>query len=197
MKKLRLAILLIVSLISVASFCACKSPKLITTQTFSVSHTKATLEVGETLQLIAKCGSTKVQFSSIDTEIASVSETGLVSAKKVGETNVEITAGEEKRVCKIIVVSSDYDVVIEITSNEVFVGANCIITAKATKNGEEYSDALTFTVDKTQGCSLNVSGQTAVFNATEKGDYVITVTSAKGGSKTVTLSVIDSLSDLN
>ncbi len=198
MKKLRLAILLIISLISIASFCACnEDPNFNTTKTFSVSHTQVTLEVGETLQLVAKRGKDKIQFASCDTEIVEVDEKGVIIAKKVGSTDIEITAGDEKRVCEVNVISSNYDVVIEITSNEVFVGATCIIRAKATKNGEEYSDDLTFAVDKIQGVSLNANGNTAIFSASEKGDYVITVTSDKGGVKTITLSVIDSLSDLN
>lgn len=68
-----------------------------------ISKTKATLYVGETLQLKVTGGSGSATWKSDKTKIATVSKSGLVTAKKVGSCKITVKQGGKTYTCKITV----------------------------------------------------------------------------------------------
>lgn len=200
MKKLGIFTLLVITVLSLFSFSACSNSNgsdIKTSYTFSVSHSEATLEEGETLQLTAKCGTLDITYSSSDEQVASVSASGLITAKKTGSADIIVTAGSQKIMCRVNVVEYEYTVTLSVLSNQVFLNANCVITAKTFVDGSEYKDDLTWSVNKEEGCKLQVKDGQAVFTASKVGEYVVTAESSKGGVSTITITVIDSIDDLN
>lgn len=71
----------------------------------SLNKTKATIEVGQTVNLKVKNGGKKIKWSSSDKSIAGVSE-GVVTAKKIGTVTISAAcANSEKTLkCKITVI---------------------------------------------------------------------------------------------
>lgn len=72
--------------------------------TLTLSHKKASLECNQTLQLGATTSNhSTVKYRSSRSSIASVDETGLITAKKPGETTITVTADTTTTTCKITV----------------------------------------------------------------------------------------------
>ena len=71
----------------------------------SFKTTTATLQPGATLQLIATVtpSGAKVTFTSDNTAVATVSETGLVKAVALGTATITAQAGDKKATCVITV----------------------------------------------------------------------------------------------
>lgn len=78
------------------------------TKTVTLSIKKATLTVGDTLNLkvTVKPKSIKAKWSSSRKSVATVSKKGVVKAKKAGTANITVKAGKKKAVCKVIVKKS-------------------------------------------------------------------------------------------
>lgn len=170
-----------------------------TQYSFYVSSTETeTIELGDTLKITAACGDLKITFASKNSEIAEVDENGIVTAKAIGETIIEVKAGEQKRSVRINVVKSEYGVTID--KDDVcyaYVGASVVMHATALKNGEEYDCKITWIASGNEAAKLVSSGNAATFSSTVKGDYVITATTADGASASITVKVIDSDDGLN
>lgn len=72
--------------------------------TLTLSQKKASLECNQTLQLSATTSNhATVKFKSSKSSIASIDETGLITAKKPGETTITVTADTTTSTCKITV----------------------------------------------------------------------------------------------
>lgn len=170
-----------------------------TQYSFYVGSTETEIiELGNTLKITAACGDLKITFSSKNSEIAEVDENGIVTAKAVGETIIEVKAGEEKRSVRVNVVKSEYGVTIDKDGVcYAYVGANMVMHAAALKNGEEYDCKISWSVSGNEAAKLVSNDKTATFSSTAKGDYVITATTADGASASITVKVIDSADGLN
>ncbi len=164
-----------------------------TTYTFSVNATEITFEVGETFQIVAGYGKEQINYSVEQAEVATVSETGLVTAVKVGTTYVNIVAGEEKRICKVNVVANEYTIEISASERNMYVGTVLTFTATTYKNGEEYNGNVTWSV--TDGATIKADADKVTFTATAKGTYTLTATSEKGATDTCVITVVEALSD--
>lgn len=66
-----------------------------------ISKKKANLFVGETVQLKVTGGSGTVKWKSNNKKIATVSKTGLVTAKKIGTCKVTAVKGKKKLTCTV------------------------------------------------------------------------------------------------
>lgn len=76
----------------------------VTTQAATkISKKKATLYVGETLQLKLTGGSGSIKWKSNKSKIATVSKNGLVTAKKVGNCKITVNQKGKTYTCKITV----------------------------------------------------------------------------------------------
>ena len=197
MKKLSLVLIILVCFTTavLGSACSGPAPELKVEKTFSVSHNQATLEVDETLQLVAVCGTEEITFSC-DGDAVTVSENGLITAKKVGVSTVVIKAGSQTRSCVVTVIMAEYSVKISATTNTMVVGANLILNASVLRDGQEFGGTVVWTVDKQSGFTLSQEQNKAVFKPTIKGEYKITATYNNKQSDTITIKVIDGASDL-
>ena len=197
MKKISLFLLILTCFITgvLGGACSGSSPEITVEKTFSVSHNDATLEVGQTLQLVAVCGMETIYFSCQDDAIT-VSETGLITAKKEGVATVVITAGEQKRSCVVTVICPDYSVEITVSSKTVMVNANLILNASVLRDGQDFNGVVVWSVNKDTGYSITRNGNKAIFVPTVKGEYVITATYDNNQSDSITITVIESASDL-
>ena len=74
-----------------------------TKKTITLSISKATLSVGDTLTLKVKGKkkSAKVKWTSSKKKVAIVSKKGVVKAKKAGNTKITAKVGKKKAVCKV------------------------------------------------------------------------------------------------
>lgn len=74
----------------------------------TLNQTSATIVKGSTLQMEATLtppeANTRYTWESKDTKVATVSSTGLVTAKGIGTTTITVTAGNEKATCTVTVV---------------------------------------------------------------------------------------------
>lgn len=88
------AMLILMAVVLVSVPCeAAKAAKL--------STKKANLFVGETIQLKVTGGSGSVKWKTSDKKIATVSKSGLVTAKRTGSCKITATKGKKKLTCNI------------------------------------------------------------------------------------------------
>ena len=92
MKKLKFILVSLLSMCAFLGITACDKENAGYTveHNFSLNETSVELEVGQTFDIIATYGGEKVTYSVDDTEIASVSDTGKVTACKVGVAYVTV-----------------------------------------------------------------------------------------------------------
>ena len=111
-KKAGLAVLMALTLVSFAFAAACSdnasNGKTSAVESLRLSETDITLELGEehtlTAALMPEGAEATVAWSSENAEIASVSETGVVKAVKVGTTVITATAENASDFCQVTVV---------------------------------------------------------------------------------------------
>ncbi len=196
MKKLRYVLLALLSLILVFSVVACKDDGKTYTSSqysFSVNSSNVTLEVGDTFEIIASYGKEKITYSVDDNDVATVSNSGLVTALETGTAYVTISAGKEKRTCKINVVKYSYTVELNFSESEnMLVGTVLTFSAKLYRDGRLYDGKVTWT---TTGASLTIDGAKALFTASQKGVYTVTATSDKGATASCVITVGESIND--
>ena len=94
MKKL-LALLAVMLLVVCMAVPVSAAPK--------ISKKKATLKVGQTLQLKMSGTKSKVKWTSSKKSVATVSSKGLVKAKKKGSATITAKVGKKKYTCKVTV----------------------------------------------------------------------------------------------
>ena len=97
-KRIYKDILLMVAFVAMVMMCATT-----TEAATKISKKKATLYVGETLQLKLTGGSGKTTWKSNKSQIASVSKKGLVTAKKKGTCKITVKQAGKTYTCKITV----------------------------------------------------------------------------------------------
>ncbi len=72
--------------------------------TIKINKTKATIEIDSTLKLKVTGTISKVTWKSSKSSIASVNNSGIVTAKKIGKTNITATANSKRITCIITVI---------------------------------------------------------------------------------------------
>lgn len=195
-------IILIFSIICCLSLVACGTSKkedidfnFEKEHNFSVNKSEINLEVNDSFELIAKYGEEKVTFSIEDSSVATVSESGVVTALKEGCTYVNIVSAGEKRYCKVNVVTYNYTVKIDGKEKiNATVGTVLHFLAKTYLNEEEYDGKISWTVT---GGNIVADGNTVIFTSNEKGVFTLTAKTDKGASSSCVITVGDSLSDFS
>lgn len=138
----------------------------------SLSKTELTLEVGTTEKLYAQYGvDGEITFTSSNESVATVDENGVVTAVSIGTAYIDVSAGEEKKICKVEVVKSNYRVVLDCGDMNMFVGVSKEIYATVYKN--DVKTDLTVTWNVSNGGQLTFNGNIAVFKATSAGTYTV------------------------
>jgi len=147
----------------------------------AINTSYATLNLGAQLQLSLTAPSPyqgDLYWSSADESVAEVDETGLVTAKKLGETTVtvriKVGSGVTKRAqCTVKVVASVSSITLTATSQYVNVDENLTITANITP--------------KVQNASLKwTSSDESVAAISSTNPLSVTITGVKAGTTVIT-----------
>ena len=200
-RKIILILLLVTCLFSSLCVfgCSCKNDggendELGYGYSFYLSDNSISLEEGETYKLIATYGNEVVYYSSLDETVASVTDTGIVTAKKCGNAQIVVSAGGKERVCEVSVVAYEYTVSLNKTGTLYAYNDELTIielVAHAKKNGEDYTDTYSWN-SSSEKCVLSVSGNTVLLTFNGTGEINVTVTTGKGATQSVKIIVIDS-----
>ncbi|MBP5280874.1 MAG: Ig-like domain-containing protein [Lachnospiraceae bacterium] len=150
----------------------------------SLSQTSASMNKGDTLQLtatIAPSNATNqsVTWSSSNTSVATVSSSGLVTAKKGGNATITVTTadGNKTATCAITVISPVTGVSLSQTSAAMNKGDTLQLTATITPS-DATNKNLTWSSSRTSVATVSNSG---LVTAKANGSATITVTTADGG----------------
>ena len=113
--------------------------------TVTLNKTSATLETGDTLQLKAtlpkKTASNKITWTSSDKNVATVSDTGKVTAKAVGEATITVrTFNGKKASCNVAVKKRKPFISVDKTNVSLGVDESTTITVTYTGSGTLYWD---------------------------------------------------------
>lgn len=182
MKKFKLILSLILGLFMFSAVACNKAEEKqsgTVSYILSVNKSTVTLEEGETFRIVAVCGDGAVTFSSQDSDVATVSETGIVTAVSEGTTYITISAGDQKKLCQITVVSYDYKLVLNESEVLLVVGAQKKITATYVCEDKTIDGTISWSVTKSDKCKLTETANGVVFKATEKGVYTLTASAEK------------------
>ena len=171
------------------------SEKEVVVNSISLDKEEATLEVGNSIQLVATVNPSNatnknVEWSSDDTEIAIVSSNGLVTARKAGTTYINVKSSQNNNIsarCKITVNEKIVPVVVSVVldkeSMELTVGDKAKLNATVNVIGNP-TYTLTYSSSNNNIASVDNSGNVT---AVGKGTAVIT---AKAGIKSDSCIVI-------
>ncbi len=149
--------------------------------------TKATIKEGDTKQLTATLTpenptNPKVTWSSDNSDVAAVSDSGLITAKKAGSAKITATAdGEKSASCEVVVESAAIpvsEITFTKTSGTIYEGDTFTIKAKVTPKNATDKDLKWSTKDK-----KIATVKDGVVTGVKEGTTTITAT-AVDGSKT-------------
>ena len=153
-----------------------------------LSETEMELDVGESRILKASYGNKALKFESSDSAVATVDQSGNITAKALGTTYITVSAEGKYKICKVTVVKTEWTVVIDgenaITAMAPF---NKEYTAAIYKNGDKYYSVVDWTA--TDGAELTIDGNTVRIFIEGTGVYTLTAT-YKGVSSSITITVI-------
>ena len=152
----------------------------------SLSKTSLRMEVGtkETLKPVFKpadASNQTVSWKSSDTSIATVSTSGVVTAKKLGTATITVTTadGNFKKTCKVEVVKKVKSVELNKASAVLYLGKTLTLKATVTPAGAT-NPAVTFSSSDTKVAKVSSKG---VVTPVAPGTATITVKTQDGGFK--------------
>lgn len=155
----------------------------------ALNETALALPVKGTFQLSASidAGSDAIlTYSSSNRKLVTVSETGLVTAKKAGQATVTVTTHNGlTATCAVQVYIAPKKVSLNVSNLSLYLNDGYMLTATLTKNS---ISELTWTSDNPGIVSVDQSGMLA---ANGIGNAVITVTTANGKRATCKVTVLD------
>ncbi len=166
---------------------ACKK-QTPTDQPLQLNAAEQTIAVYDTFVLTADA-TENLTFTSSETDVATVSADGVVTALKVGSTVVTVTAGSRQATCAVTVTAATEVPVLKASTQSIDLisGANYTLTAAVRYKGIDYTDAqLTFASSDTDVATVSADGKvTAVSN----GEAAVTVTGKWRGAGAELLSL--------
>ncbi len=100
MKK-TLSVIVVIALILTSTLVGVQAAKKV-----KINKSKATIKVGQTVQLKVKNTKKKVKWKTSNKKVATVSKKGKVKGKKVGKATITAKVGKKKYRCKVSVIAS-------------------------------------------------------------------------------------------
>ena len=203
MRKKLIAIfsLICTLLLSVAVFAACndKQPE---EEPITLNAEELTLDINENFRLLVNGKQKTGAWSSSDSEIVSVDNSGLVIGLKEGEAAISVTVGEQSAECLVTVYRSGYVPVLETDQDEVTLGhsGEYNISPYVTVGGAKANDELSYSWKYAENADENVVSFTphADGSVALKGKsagttelYVTTTARKVMLAKKVTVTVVD------
>ena len=187
----------LICLIFATCFSACgktsKGPST-TKYNLSLNKTNISLEVGQTFQLHAKYGEETITFESDDANVASVSETGLVTAVNTGVAYITVQGGGQSLICKVDVTDPVYSIVFDAKEQIVVKegGTTFMLQAVAYKDGSKIDSKIEYSIDKDGLQHVETKNIISIFKADSEGVYNITATIKEGAEATISVKVMNS-----
>ena len=157
-----------------------------------LDHKKATLAVGQTLKLneivYAVDANPEVRWSTSASKLATVDQTGLVTALKPGRATITVkTSNGKKATCKITIKAAPKSLSITAAKTAIGVGETTKASAKLTKNS--YSPIVWRATDV---ASIDASGNVTGLSA---GTAVVTASTFNGLSTSIEIIVLPAPDD--
>lgn len=162
-----------------------------------LDRTDAMIEVGESLKLTAtilptSTSDTNIVWTTSDASVATVSETGLVTAVKVGTTIVTATAGKFSASCTVTVRQPATGVNIDfaasgIESDDLTLKVGETKTIKVNVTPATSTDKLSWSSSNPKVASVDGSGK---ITAVKPGETVVSVTTESGKSASIKVTVV-------
>ena len=159
------------------------TPSVVAVTSVTVSKTTAELVIGNTLQLTATVSPSNatdktVTWNSSSTTVATVSPTGLVTAKAEGSANITASCGGKSTTCKLTVKKPVIAVTsVELDKTEITLDAEETYTLKATVKPDNATDkTVTWASTKTDVATVDNNGKVTGVN-----NGVASVTATSGG----------------
>lgn len=158
-------------------------PANVAVSSVSISTTSAELEIGKTLQLTATISPSNatdksVSWTTSSATVATVTPTGMVTAKAEGTTNITATCGGKSAVCKVTVKKATIPVTsVELDNTDITIKVGESKTLKVTIKPDNATDkTITWASSKTDIVTVDTDGKVT---AVKEG--VASVTATCGG----------------
>lgn len=201
---MRKARFFIVALLSAVIFAACSDGgnDFFNVQAITITPDQATLNQGETVQLVAiasifasgsQDATTAADWVSSDTNVATVSDTGLVTAIGPGNATIVATLNGREDNAQITVITNQVGLTLTPDGRYVQVGSDLQLTATGTfDNGStaDISDSVSWSSADTSIASVS---ETGLVTGTGVGQTTITASASNGQTASVTVNIFDAL----
>ena len=185
MKKMKL-FLIVVSIICMALCGGCSKKANNADNSYNyylfVNKSEIYMEKGETESLVAVYGDDKseIVFTSSDETVATVSQTGEITALSAGVAYIIVTAADDQKACMITVSEPKYVIELEYADVDyIKVNADLNINVFLFRDGVRYYDLVNWTVPSENCTLVSVDDDTFVFSATQAGEYTLIADSGK------------------
>lgn len=117
----------------------------------------------------------EIIFISLNSDVASVNESGVITAKSIGETFIIVKAGELKQSCKVTVQQETFSVSLDQNEFNILQGAEKSIKMTLIRNGLNVTDGATYTLSSNLG-TVVLDGGELIFKAQTVGQCKLIVT---------------------
>ena len=176
---------------NVSGTCAITVKQSIPVTSISLDQTELALEKGQSGTLVAtvlpdEATRKTVTWRSDNTSIATVSSSGLVTARGGGVTNIRAKAGDKEAVCAVTVTVPASGVTLNKDEITLSIGTDETLTAKVAPD-DVTDGSVTWGSDHPEIASVTDGGKVT---AVAEGDATITVTTHNGKTATCTVHVV-------
>ncbi len=167
-----------------AVLCACsdKNTSEEKKEGFTLNLSQKELIVGESFDIIPENAMGKIVYQSRKNTVATVTETGTVTAHSVGATVIEVSDGTTELECKITVSESSAPTIkLDVASTTLYAGLTRSVYARVTASGEEAATQPTFIYESGNESVFTVSPEGVVLGV-DKGNATLTVKAEYDGA---------------
>ena len=156
-------------------------------KTVLTAKTEMTLEIGESANMDATVTpAMDITYVSSDDTVATVDETGLITAVAEGTADITARAGGETVKCVVTVPHAYiYEIVLDKNSHELFVNGEATIAYSITADGEAYELAEGESVTITSGNTAVATVENNTIKAISVGETVVSVKAIIDGKEYV------------
>ena len=119
----------------------------------------------------------KIEYTSLNTAVASVSADGKVTGVAEGRTFVFVKLGEKQEICKVTVQDNTNAIILGNEKINLAVGSEMEWTAVVYRNSQPQDETVSWKISDAEKCEFSFDGNTAKFKATQTGEFTLTATS--------------------
>lgn len=179
MKKKLIAVLTFLCLVcSLCAFAACGG-KPSEPKNFELVSREITVSESETADIVVNSKyKEEIEYTSYNTAVASVSESGKVTGVAEGNTFVAVKLDEKQEICKVTVKKNEDAIFLGSEKINLAVGSEQQWTAVVYRNGEAQEETVSWQITDSDACEFAFNGNSATFKATQTGEFTLTATSA-------------------